>query len=79
MLLRGSLLLRNPFLPHGNENDQLLQYGYVHQLSIRVSIKRIDARTCVVHTYAGWCEMERLHFGIIIEQNETLTFYWLLL
>jgi hypothetical protein len=44
-LLRGSRLLKSLFLPRGIENGQLLQYGHAYQLSGRVNVKMMDART----------------------------------
>ena len=48
MLLCGSLLLESSFLPHGIENDQLLQYSHAYKLSDCANIKTIDTRAYVL-------------------------------
>jgi hypothetical protein len=56
VLLRGSQLLENSFLPRGIENGQLLQYGHAYQLIVRANVKAIDVRAREYCMHAERCK-----------------------
>jgi hypothetical protein len=61
VLLRGSQLLENSFLPCGIENGQLLQYGHAHQLSIKTIGEN------VMYRHPNW--------GVVMMQSRIVGWY----
>lgn len=67
MLFHGSLLLKSLFISHGNENNQLLQYGHTYQLSICVGVKKMTDMH--VHT------AERCENGNVYTLKQNINFF----
>ena len=71
MLLRCLLFLERLLLPHGIENEQLLQYMCcrAYQLSVRVSIKTIDTHA---RTIRNDNKTKRIDIEMIVEMKQNI-------